>query len=204
MTYEASTDEPVLALRQLARYEVTRLLASELGDTTAYPAVRKTYGFPIPLDMLRSLELPACAIYVDRERTVSTGRWRDRGLSVVVEYVLPPTQKGSMDTRWPLLRRVWDTMLPAFVLGTVDLGAGPVDVKAPAGIVKVDDETATCSFAFVPDGAQTFPGFVARLEVVERPAVALDLPDLVALYADLNLHEGVTETRPQIVQIIAP
>lgn len=206
--YDTARDVVIAGLRALALTTVTSELVSTFG--AANPAVRSTHGFPIALDQLRSLKLPAMSVYVERARVLSVGRHRDHRLSVVFEYVMPPCGLDKMNARWPALRAVWTALLRSMVDGVEGTTTTPVTLEGEAtpttlqavGITGIADETAECAFAFVAGGSETYPGFVARVEVTARDEAALDLVDLVALFARFDLHANGELSHNDLVSLL--
>ena len=196
MSYDSTTDPVVAALRAIALAEVVPALAPTLGST--FPAISQTFGFPIALAMLPTLQLPALAIYVERETAFRTGRHNDRKLSVVFEYVGPITPLAKLDTTWPLLRAVWNQVLLKMEQGTVS----GVDVLRLLGVTWVADENADVQYDHAPNGDQTFPHFMGRIAINYRPAEfdPSTLATLTKLFASVDLYQNGAETNHHIVQ----
>lgn len=196
MSYRDQQDEVVMALRAIALGEVVPTL--DLGGA-AFPAIRKTYGYPIPLAQLGTLELPALSIYVASERSMPVGRHRDLRLNVTMEYVGPVTAMADLDSTWPMLRKVWFALIRAIEAGTV----GGLDVLRLTGVQWLADEEASVEYDSAPGSAGAFPYFVSRFWLQLRPSEgsAASLPALTQLYANLDLYEGVTKTKDNLVTV---
>lgn len=198
MSYRDQTDPIVTALRAIAVGEVVPGLAAQFGAET--PAIRRTFGYPIPLAQLGTMELPALSIYVATERVMPfTGRHRDRRLDVVMEYVGPVTAYADLDATWPVLRTVWGALHTAIETGKVS----GTDVLRLLGVTWVSDEQASVEYDLAPGGEGAFPYFVGRFWLGWRPTEfdVSALPDLAELYANLDLFEGGSKTKDNLVTV---
>lgn len=197
MTYSNQTDDVVTALRAIAAGPVVDALAPSFG--AEYPAIRRTYGYPIPLAQLGSMELPGLSIYVAEETAMPQGRHRDWRLGVVLEYVGPVTALSDLDRTWPILRKVWLATVKAIEEGTV----ASVDVLRLLGVKWVADESASVVYETAPGGEGAFPYFIGRLWLQHRPTEfdPSTLPELTTLYANLDLYEGGAKTVDNLVTV---
>jgi hypothetical protein len=198
VSYRDQTDPIVDALRAIAIGETVPALEAQFGAET--PAIRRAFGYPIPLAQLGTMELPAVSFYVATERVMPfTGRHRDRRLDVVVEYVGPVTAYADLDATWPILRTVWGSLHSAVEAGKVS----GTDVLRLLGVAWVADEQASVEYDLAPGGEGAFPYFVGRFWLQWRPS-EFDpsvLPDLAELYANLDLYQNGSKTKDNLVTV---
>jgi hypothetical protein len=138
-------------------------------------AVSTTSHVPFTLTMVGAGALPALHCYRVRSRSSQqTVQWVNHTSTLQFVYATPAAGREQLDVRWPLLDRVWHSMLRALKRGYHPAHAGGDLVLLEAGVVRIDLSTAIKREAFIEAGQQTFPGFVAELDVVWRDANDID------------------------------
>ena len=197
MSYSSFEDSIVSALRRIALNEVNAALMDKTGEDS--PAVKSTHAFPTTLNMLGTMETPAMAIYIARQRTDPQGRRRDQLLTINVEYFGPITRLDDLTATWPLLREVWQASLSAFEIGKV----GDVDVLGLLGVTWFEDETASVTYDHAAGSDGSFPYFLGTFGIRWRPeGVDLDaLAPFTSLFVNLDLYEGPTKTKDNFVTV---
>jgi hypothetical protein len=160
------------------------------------PAVQTTCKVPFTLGMEGSGVLPALHCYRVRTRSVQTTMYYlDHGSTLQFAYATPPTGRDMLDVRWPLLDRVWHALIRTLVRGSHPAHMGGADVLLDAGVVRILRQTAIKRELFTPDGQQTFPGFVAEVDVIWRDENDQDQgPFYPALSFDAQLYTDNEDT----------
>lgn len=159
MGFEAATDELVDALRLVVGTGVNGAL-SALYERNP---VEITFGYPVPLDQLPQLSLPALSVYRVNDALVSTGTRQDEvQTEIALDYFGPPVGLKALDTCWALLRQVWAETTKAIL---EDSDGSLCD----AGVVGFDETSVRAAYSFATDGSNSFPFFAGRATFVSRP-----------------------------------
>lgn len=198
--YDRAADPVVAAIASVGKLGTNARLQTLLeGD-----AIAKVFGFPAPLEILGTSDLPALAVYVRREKIERTARARaqaDRVAAVWLDYIAPATPLGKLSTRWPLLRAVWWELLQSLVAPD----AAGLETLTAAGIVAIDMDAATVDYD-VASGTQQgtpFPFFRAVLPVTHRDVADVSaLRDLVDMDVSYLLGGLAASAQPFVRDIV--
>lgn len=166
------------------------------AGATVEDAVATTSHVPFTLTLEGAGVLPALHCYRVRTRSVqSTMYYLDHGSTLQFVYCTPPAGRDMLDVRWPLLDRVWHSLIRTLKRGHHPAHQADADVLLDAGVVRVMVQTAIKRELFIEGGQQTYPGFVAEVEVVWRDANDQDQgPFYPALSFDAQLYTDTEDT----------
>lgn len=195
---------PILAL---LRAGINADLAADMATqgVTPEPAIATVSPVPFVLGREGDGVLPALHCYRIRSRSKQTTLfYRDETATLQLVYVTPATGRDQIEQRWPILDRVWRSLVRTLRSGYL----GGVDVLGAAGVIHVAAETANKQELYI-ERQESFPGFVATIDVVWRPA---DESDVGTVYPALSIDgqlftdtDGVTTGTPDVIsRVVLP
>lgn len=194
MSLQSLTDPQVDAVRALLMGGCN----AELETLTTEPVVRATFGWPAGPRAAASAAgapqrtsqhaLPALCVYRLSERIAETSsKWTEREVTMRIDYIVSATGADKVDTRWPLLQRVWDECWQLLKRGHHPAVALDADLYEAASIthVLIDNQTPQVRYLFADLEQAIYPSFQAEFRMRHR-----DVPDLTLL-PDLSLYTQV-------------
>lgn len=161
-------------------------LSAEMVEAGLTPelVVATTAPHPVALEILGETALPLLACYRVRTRSRRFSiAYVDHTYTLQLAYLTPAAAREQLGARWPLLDRVWSSLLRALRRGRHDAHQAGANVLGPAGVLKVDLATAQKLELFAEAGDFTYPMFRAEVDVVYRSASEIDTS---ALYPALS------------------
>lgn len=185
MSLDSATDAVVAALRTLLKGGVNAETAADLGAD----AVVQTYGWPIAVDQVPAMTLPALNVwrYEEVNEAHTFGHVRTNA-TIRIDYYATPAGPLSVDNRWPLLRRVWDEITQLIRVGHHPSVSGDANLLSAAGVIEVPYSQMRVKYLMAPSGGQAFPLFQGQALFRHRTEIDVSaLQDLVDLDATYNL-----------------
>ena len=173
-------------------------------DPAATPeaAVATTAPHPVPIEILGETALPVLACYRIRARTTERSLLlTDYTYTLQWVYVSPATAREQLDERWPLLNRVWLSLMKAVYAGQSPAHAAGVDVLGPIGVIDMPGERALKREFFYDGGDYAYPAFVWEMEVVMQDDSATDTTGLwpaLSFLSQFWIDSGVTAEPPDV------
>lgn len=198
MGWEAAEDALVDALRLLVQTSVNDALCARYE---ANP-IASTYGYPITLESLDAVRLPALAVYRVSDGLTNIGRRNNAGRTqMALDYFGPTTPLHQLGERWPLLHEVWAQILAAVCSDSVTINGTALTPLTTAGVVDLIEGSAATAYSFAVGGSGAIPFAAGRLtfdviEATESTAVPFrELLTTIDLYDD----DGALPTGAAIV-----
>jgi hypothetical protein len=167
--------DPILGLLQDAVNADLAPLAQALGGDGA-PFIKTVAPRPFDLSEIGDDALPALYAYRVRSRTrQGTFVHRDHLATLQFHYITPAVAQELIDNRWPVLDRVWRVALRALDRGHHSAHQNDAPVLEDVEVIKIDLTTAQKREAFTPGGNNTYPSFLAEIDVTWRDGAESDL-----------------------------
>lgn len=165
MFADGTPDRVVDALRLVLAERANRELAHVWGEDAAgveYPAVARTVGRPIIRAGLSAERLPILSVVRRSVRFDWQGKQPARRTSFVVEYVAPGGGREHLETRWPILNAVFES-----IAGALDgtLAGVAVNPLVEAGVFDVVEESIRADFNFYDFPSDAFPFFQLQFDI---------------------------------------
>lgn len=206
MGFDAATDGLVDAVRSVVGANVNAALQAKY-DRRPIPT---TYGYPVPLEQLVNVQLPALSVYRVSTALTSVGRRDDmRRVVMALDYFAAPVPYENLDTEWPVLSEVWEQAITAVCNDSFSACAevpdkSPANPLGTAGVVDLIEGQVQAVFSFAEGGQGAYPFFAGRMTFdVEPERAASTAPLFQQLVNSLRLFDAsgavVTDCDP-IVQ----
>jgi hypothetical protein len=177
--------DPILSLLKDAVNAEILTLTNAASAEDSRAAVLTTSRRPFELSMDGEGTLPALNCYRVRSKTSQVSIVHiDHIETLQFTYATPSCAEDLLDERWAVLDLVWRRALKALKDGKHPAHNGGADALESAGVVRTAYATAIKREAFVAHGGNTFPGFVAEIDVTWRPA---DEQDNATYYPALSI-----------------
>lgn len=181
-------DRIVDALRLVLAERANAELSTVWGEDAAgvlYPAVASTLGRPIIRAGLGAERLPVLAVVRRSVRFDWQGKQQVRRASFLVEYVAPGGGKEHIESRWPMLHAMFESVTGALDGALAGITTNPL---IEAGALDIVEESIRADFNFYDFPSEAFPFFQLQFDIRHTrdgrvPGHELrDMPDLRELF----------------------
>lgn len=201
--FNAFTDVSVSTLLMLCKGAADADLLATIGG----PAVERVIGHPV-------LNVPAggypvLMIHRASEIGMEQGQTRWNPLTTFeIRYIAPVTTDTNISARWPLLHRVWWSMIAAMQQGYHPSVSSGAKVMSQSGLTMILGEGARVVYQRLPgDTGGVYPSFVASVQMSEAVDDTIGTVDVDDLDAFLALHttlapSDATATTPDLEQTV--
>lgn len=172
-------DYAVEALAALCKGAVN----AELQDAVGGDAIETIFGVPYPPAALPASAFPALCVYRWRDQDKNLGDLVQNDLTIFrFDYYVGATPRDKIDTRWPMLRPVWEVMKGLFHTGRHPTVANERPILDDAGVYRYNLGSAQAQYAFapVPNSTLLYPMFTGQA------AFDCDHASSASLYDDLD------------------
>jgi hypothetical protein len=172
-------DPLITPLLQFLQIAVNADLREQMATVTLQPGVEaedviQTIA-PRPLDLLvdgdGKLPMLGCVRTKVRSKQVTFG-FKENYTTLRFYYFTPATNVDQLGERWPLLNRVWESMIRALEVGKHDDYHAGADLLEELQITWVNFESATKQELHAERGQFAFPAFIGDIEIRTRMAAA--------------------------------
>lgn len=200
--------DPLIApLLALLKDAINADLAAEMLALDLVPedAVQTTAPHPVPLEIAGQLALPMLTCFRVRSRSrVATFSHTDQVNTLQFGYLTPATSREQLDERWPLLDRVWQSLLRTLNRGSHPAHLAGAPVLEEAGVVRIATEAALKLELFAEAGDYSYPMFRGEVDVTWRDTSPFDTSGLfpaLSFEHEFHIDRPVDEGEPDVVSL---
>lgn len=165
------TDPLITPILGLLKFAINADLARDMvaASVDVEDVIKTTSPVPFALPMEGEGVLPALHCYRVRSKSSQFSIFfTDHTSTLQFIYASPAAGRDNLEARWPVLDRVWHSLIRTLKSGSYPGYASDADVMLDAGVVRVALATTNKREIFIEGGGLTYPGFIAEVEVVWR------------------------------------
>lgn len=191
-------DPLITPILGLLKFAINADLAKDMvhAGVAVEDAVASTSPVPFALNMEGEGQLPALHCYRVRSSSSQYSiAYTNHTSKLQFVYASPAAGRDLLDQRWPLLDRVWHSLIRTLKRGIYPGYEGGIDVMQDAGVIRTDLATTNKREIFIEGGELTYPGFIAEVDVIWRDANDMDTgPSYPALSFDHRFYVDQPDT----------
>lgn len=189
---------PLLEFLQAAiNADLNEVMIDEAGESQ--PAVASVLIRPQALDQDPDGARLSCYRLRTRSKRVSFGHV-DHVSTLQFDYVTPSCGAEQLDDRWPILQRVWGSLVRAMSDGSHEAYNEGQESLSRCGIIFVDISSAQ-KVEIYADGEVAFPAFRGSIDVTWRDGYAVDTADMYPALSWTNLVYADGVEAPSAVSV---
>lgn len=202
--FDQFTDVAVATLLMLCKGAAD----ADLNATIGGPAVETVLGYP-PGTSVPAGSFPLLLIYRQGETAQEQGATRYvPQTTFAIQYVASNAVDQNVGPRWPLLPRVWWSMIKALQQGYHPSVSSGAEVMAQAGLRLQLGATSRVTYQRLPGTEAVFPSFSATIACDEFVSDSITCTDVDDLPAFLEMHTTLTTadataTTPDLTQTVS-